>query len=57
MMYVHYSEAMTGLPLQTKEDGWLTNYELQGFEALLEPFYGGKSLTDPIDTAKVWFLL
>jgi DNA-directed RNA polymerase III subunit RPC2 len=23
-----------------------------GFAALLEPFYGGKSLTDPIDTAK-----
>ncbi|OBT67980.1 DNA-directed RNA polymerase III subunit C2 [Pseudogymnoascus sp. 23342-1-I1] len=29
-----------------------------GFEALLEPFYGGKSLTDPIDTAKdKWNLL
>jgi hypothetical protein len=25
----------------------------QGFAALLEPFYGGKKLTDPIDTAKV----
>ncbi len=25
----------------------------QGFSALLEPFYAGKSLTDPIDTAKV----
>ncbi|PSS09193.1 hypothetical protein M430DRAFT_69614 [Amorphotheca resinae ATCC 22711] len=29
-----------------------------GFSALLEPFYGGKSLTDPIDTAKdKWNLL
>jgi hypothetical protein len=26
----------------------------QGFSALLEPFYGGKSLTDPINTAEVW---
>lgn len=26
---------------------------MQGFAALLEPFYGGKSLTDKIDTAKV----
>jgi len=25
----------------------------QGFSALLEPFYGGKSLTDPISTAEV----
>ena len=25
----------------------------QGFDAILEPFYYGKSLTDPIDTAKV----
>ena len=25
----------------------------QGFDALLKPFYQGKSLTDPIDTAKV----
>lgn len=27
----------------------------QGFSALLEPFYGGKSLTDPINTAEVWY--
>jgi hypothetical protein len=26
---------------------------IQGFAALLEPFYGGKSLTDPINTAEV----
>ena len=26
---------------------------MQGFDALLEPFYHGKSLTEPIDTAKV----
>ena len=25
----------------------------QGFDALLKPFYQGKSLTDPIDTARV----
>ena len=25
----------------------------QGFAALLEPFYSGKSLTDPINTAEV----
>jgi len=25
-----------------------------GFDALLEPFYQGKSLADPIDTAKVY---
>lgn len=30
----------------------------QGFSALLEPFYGGKSLTDPINTAEdKWNLL
>jgi len=30
----------------------------QGFAALLEPFYGGKSLTDPIKTAEdKWNLL
>ena len=28
----------------------------QGFSALLEPFYAGKSLTDPIDTAKARML-
>ncbi len=26
---------------------------MKGFDALLEPFYRGKSLTQPIDTAKV----
>ena len=26
---------------------------VQGFDALLEPFYQGKSLTERIDTAKV----
>lgn len=30
---------------------FLTSF-LQGFSALLEPFYGGKSLTDPINTAE-----
>jgi hypothetical protein len=30
---------------------------LQGFAALLEPFYGGKGLTDPIDTARVLGLI
>ena len=26
---------------------------VKGFDALLEPFYQGKSLTEPIDTARV----
>lgn len=29
----------------------LTSF-VQSFSALLEPFYGGKSLTDPINTAE-----
>lgn len=37
-------------PADTKSD--------DGFSALLEPFYGGKSLTDPINTAQdKWNLL
>ena len=35
------------------DSGSVADNDGQGFDALLEPFYQGKSLTDPIDTAKV----
>ncbi|KAJ6028202.1 DNA-directed RNA polymerase III subunit RPC2 [Penicillium herquei] len=51
-------QASSTMPANTVDDDYVKYQHRDPFDALLEPFYYNKSLTDPIDTAKdKWNLL